>query len=83
MPFSSGGPKDGTCIFYGSCIAGRFFSIETLGKPRPFSEGCSIRLYTFPKVKQLANDWTWMLQPGLPDPQVHDPKTISLLYLLG
>ena len=34
IPFSRGssGPRDLTCIFCGSCIAGRFFATELLGK---------------------------------------------------
>ena len=76
---SSRGPKDQTYIFCGSCIADRFFSTETPGKPQPFSEGFSERLYTFPKVTRLANDWTWELQPGLPDPRIHIPNHFLVL----
>ena len=65
---SSRGHKDRTYISCGSCIADRFFSTETPGKPQPFLEGVSEKLYTFPKVRWLANNWTWDLQRGLPDP---------------
>ena len=67
------------CLGHVSCIADRFFSTETPGKPQPFSEGFSGRLYTFPKVTRLANDWTWELQPGLPDPRIHVPNHLLVL----
>ena len=51
MP-SSSQPRDRTCVFCASCIAGRFFTAEPLGKPRvvqllPKASGLFIYLFIF------------------------------------
>ena len=62
MPSSSGSswPRDWTCVSFDSCIAGRFFTTESLGKPQN-----NPNMHKFPQESVLTNlhasRWPWSL----------------------
>ena len=90
--FSSRGsswPRDQTCVSYGSCIAGRFFTAEPLGKQEPIQatnqnskcDGASTLISIWKTAGKIVSPFLCPWQPQPSVSQEGDPQLPSTLLV--